>query len=334
MPHKRILYLDVYRGIMLLWVLIDHISLNYGVIRYGIPQDGVTIFSIMSFFMCSFYFCSGYLLSTKRNFADYITHKFQNLIIPYVVYTILGIIIYTIYQYLNEGNISFEYFKNIYHNWGLKSNTPLWFFVSLFLCNTIIYYPIKLHTQGKLKNWIIITLILFCTFCARLLCNRTQYLGLGNVSLGLIYMSIGYLLKIYESKIDLKKMFYLCTILFLTTAVLFPSSLSFVNDLLYKGNFYINCIFSMSACYICWYICKLIPKENIIINTFAFLGANSMVLFASHRPFLNFIYEPIIRFIYPDISYSVFLLLNLILLILTSIIITWIGKKYLHFLIV
>ena len=66
--HKktgRIDYFDWIRGIMVLWMLVYHISLNYGRITFREPEDGCSPFTFLSFFMATFYVASGYFFSTR-----------------------------------------------------------------------------------------------------------------------------------------------------------------------------------------------------------------------------------------------------------------------------
>lgn len=69
MGKKRCKYLDCLRGLAVLWVVIHHISLNYGVIKYGVCGEGITIFKLFSFFMVPFYIISGYFFNVKKTFT-------------------------------------------------------------------------------------------------------------------------------------------------------------------------------------------------------------------------------------------------------------------------
>ena len=129
---KRIAYLDQIRGLMILWMLVVHISLNYGYIQFGTPVKSPDVFSLMSFFMTPFYVFSGYLFSSKRNFREFSMNKVRKLIVPYFFFTIFGICIYELYVLLVSGEINFNFMKSFIPTASFNTNTPCWFFISLF----------------------------------------------------------------------------------------------------------------------------------------------------------------------------------------------------------
>lgn len=78
MEKKRCKYLDCLRGLAVLWVVIHHISLNYGVIKYGVCGEGITIFKLFSFFMVPFYIISGYFFNVKNVYNCMLLIKQKN----------------------------------------------------------------------------------------------------------------------------------------------------------------------------------------------------------------------------------------------------------------
>ena len=66
---ERRAYLDWIRGLAVLWVIIHHISLNYGFIKFGQCTEGLNAFTLLSFFMVPFYIVSGYFFNVKKTFT-------------------------------------------------------------------------------------------------------------------------------------------------------------------------------------------------------------------------------------------------------------------------
>ena len=67
--EKRAVFLDWIRGLAVIWVIIHHISLNYGTIKYGVCSEGISVFKLLSFFMIPFYIISGYFFNVKKTFT-------------------------------------------------------------------------------------------------------------------------------------------------------------------------------------------------------------------------------------------------------------------------
>ena len=321
----RIGYLDSIRGLMLFWMLVVHISLNYGIIKFGEAVVKPDVFSMMSFFMTPFYFFSGYLFNTKRSFKDFTLNKINKLIIPYVFFTIFGIVIYQIYCKIANGtfDLSSGYLKSFISTACLKSNTPCWFFISLF-CVSEIYYILSKHVGNGTKRIIILIAFALAFFTN----GKTQILGYGNVLLGLVYFHCGQELKNNGTMLHETKVLIIASVLFLTLGLLLPSSLSFVLNLLKGGNYFVNLVFSLSACMILFLTLSKLNDGNKAVSIIQYFGQISLVVFAFHRPVLNYISEPILRNLCPEISYAVFLAVNLVVLLSLSVLIHKFLNKY------
>jgi len=92
----RIVHFDWIRGCMILWMLIYHISLNYGRITFGVPEEGFSAFTLMSFFMATFYVGSGYFFSGKKEFKKFLSDKLKKIGAPYVTYTSVSYFVFLI----------------------------------------------------------------------------------------------------------------------------------------------------------------------------------------------------------------------------------------------
>lgn len=66
---ERKTYFDCIRGLAVIWVVIVHISLNYGYIKFGQCSEGINAFTLLSFYMVPFYVVSGYFLDVKKTFT-------------------------------------------------------------------------------------------------------------------------------------------------------------------------------------------------------------------------------------------------------------------------
>jgi len=278
----------------------------------------------MSFFMTSFYFFSGFLFSSKRSASDFVYNKVRKLLFPYVFWSVISLVVYYANRYILYGTIDFSApFYSLVSTGALASNTPLWFFFSLFSVS-IIYYFIDVYVQGYYKHILILGSFLF----AFLVHNRMQILSDGNIALGLVYYHLGYFFKrLLTEKKDFPdiKILVLTIVIFVLILFFNRQDLSFV--LLYQrtGSFLLNLPYSLCACYILWYIgCKIGSAKYLVL-----IGEYSLTLFASHRIILNWIYDPIVRYLNPQflITYYEYMLVGGSVILVFYLILVLLLKK-------
>jgi hypothetical protein len=135
---------------MIIWMLVHHISLNYGYIHFGDTTPGVTVFTLMSFFMTPFYVFSGFLFSAKRDSYSFTMNKVRKLLIPYIVFTLFGISVFELYSLIVKNSFDTEFIYSFIPTASFNTNTPCWFFISLFfVCE---FYYIAYSIVGKLSS--------------------------------------------------------------------------------------------------------------------------------------------------------------------------------------
>lgn len=325
--------LDSIRGLMLLWVIVDHLSLNYGHIKFGVPFPQNSVFMWMSFFMAPFFLISGFMFNMKRTFKDFFIHKFKKLIIPYLFFSLLGLLIWMIYKEVVGGGLTLGalYYLLIssLQTATLPSNTPCWFFFSLFWVNIIYYVALSCVKVLKINNLLGGGILIFLFFIlAYLSHNRSQLFGDGNIGLGLLYFHSGYLIRKYYESISKWILLIISVAGYILIGLFIPEQLSFVLNLLVQGNYLLNFLFCICAFLIMFIILNKIPQHILSKTYINFIGYNSLLLFAYHRILLNWIYEPILMKLIPDCSYLLFLGLGFITILLGYHLLLIIFKKY------
>lgn len=326
MEVNRELNFDWVRGCMVLWMLTYHISLNYGIITYGVAEpSSPTIFTFMSFFMASFYVSSGYFFSTKLDVKDFVQNKTIKILIPYCAFYLWGAIIYEANYIVTNGHIGgFGIMLPSWVSCCSPTNTPLWFIYSLFMCN-VIYYIINKIIQ---REYIIHIIIILCFALAFMTQNKLQILGYGNILLGMTFIHFGNYLGKYKKELMGKHWAILAILIYLTIGILIPERLEFDRNVFVQGHYMLWFVFSVAACFSLWYISRMWQHDNAIGHALISIGQTSLVIFASHRPVLNWIIEPLIRKIYPSVSYFVFWLISIICILLISYGINYLLEKY------
>lgn len=319
---QRLDFLDIIRGFMVLWMLVLHISLNYGLVTYGQGFNASSLFSWMSFFMVPFYLFSGYMYSGNIDFKDYLWKKEKSLLFPYFFYMIFASIIYEIYYFTTHWTIDSNIFVNVLPSGLPFFNTPLWFLLSLFI--TCLMYDVieRIQTKwcmGGVKHvlFFLIYLIAFKLSHG----NGMRILMYKTVLIGIVYYHLGYTFKQYEAKLSKSKqllLFVVSLVLYGGINILDPQSMWFVDNLQASGNYFCNLIFSISACYVLYFIFRNPVISSFLKGNIGVIGKYSLVIYASHRYMLNYVYEPVIRNIYPDVPYLLFLVFALVFILISA----------------
>lgn len=140
MNNKRIEYIDIAKGVLILLVVIGHVQQN----------EPFTFLKqlIYTFHMPAFFIISGILFDRSRiankKFFPYIKKKIYTLIIPYFFFEILSGIVFYIAYSGNYSNI-----KGIVMNAITMdcNSTPDWFLPTLFFVNVIAFIETKLKSK-------------------------------------------------------------------------------------------------------------------------------------------------------------------------------------------
>ena len=190
--HKRIEFIDFYRGIGIILMIMGHIG--YGEI-FG---KFIHAFHMPMFFIISGYFFKNVNTYKPLEFKLFIKKKAKQLIIPYVFFGIIHLVIYAIINYENKNSILNRLYSFLFINTdGLPIAGALWFLTSLFFAE-IIYYFISTIKNKKLKLYTVLsisTLGIIIPFFIRL----PYGIDVSFVAIGLMY--IGELIKEHKDKI-------------------------------------------------------------------------------------------------------------------------------------
>lgn len=181
----RIDYLDEVCGLLIIYMTLTHIMICSDVVF-----EGQTM-CVLSFFMPWFFFKSGMFYKDKTFRST--LRGWKKMIIPYVVYSIIGHIIYCTRIYF-EGDTNWIHYvlspiKQILMCESLLGNTPLWFLLSLFMVQ-LIYIIIR----NKIKDELIFMMGSLFAFIIYLTDINITLL-FSNTSLGLAFYAIGHKLR-------------------------------------------------------------------------------------------------------------------------------------------
>ena len=291
---KRIEWIDIFKGIAILLVVIGHSNS---------PINGY----IYSFHMAAFLFISGFLCSYKnKDILEYSLKKIYTLIIPFVLSNVGFIALVEIIMRLQKkkyfyvpDNIGF--LKKLYlfftQNIGVDLAGATWFLLVFFQI-TMLFFLLKKYLIKKNIYYFIFSLLLFIYGYYLVIILKKRFQGLFDLAfIGQFYYTIGYMFKEYKvfDKINKRKyiknsLFFLSMFSFYIFNNIFPSYVDFPS----RGfrNPFFEIIASISGIYILFYISKLMENSKIkfIKQEFIRYGENSLSILIFHFLAFRFIF--------------------------------------------
>ena len=302
--NKRIIYIDIYKSMLMILVIIGHLQF--------FDYNSRTLTLIYSFHMPAFLIIAGYLSNINKDsdFINIIKKRFKNSIIPYFIFYFISLIILPKDTMQGQQIAVLTMFRGIGDPIN-SSNLPLWFltfyFVSMIVFEILDLLSIKLSSVFYRKHNIKINKNILLLF----LCSILMYLSfiyarvykLGrlpfNIEIALfslLYIYFGKMIKTYQDKIISminacfkNKFIYVLYIFIYIIIVFIWYNLSLKNGRIdlnardYKNALlmYINAIlgFIMFAPFP-----YIISKIKYINTMFSFLGKISLYTLAYHIP--------------------------------------------------
>lgn len=193
---ERIGWLDVLKGILILFVMLSH---NY-------PADIYRRF-FTPFFLTTFFFVSGYTFSEKESFCRFVHNRVNRLLQPFFV---LGVIRIGLAYLINrEEN---KYVQQYIIGFILQRNCEydeMWFVSCLFTCS-FLFYGLR-HLSRKLSSTyqygiLLCISVLFMLFGMADMCiYKIKYLWEFEIACMMVfYMALGCVYKEYQYVIESK----------------------------------------------------------------------------------------------------------------------------------
>ena len=304
--NKRVEWIDIIKFACIMFVMISHLEAN--------TKPLYAFYS--PFFLTAFFFSSGYVYRHKNNFKDFICKKTYQLFLPWLVFSVLNILLSQIVSFNEHKNLWYELKWNFLQIRGLGDG--VWFVAALFVAFIPFYFFIKWYeSETKLTNKQKTILALFISFALSFVSViYTKLLPSGTFSWktaalpwhleyifqAMFYMVLGYVFKNrFEAFFDkyVKKWYFFGNIVLYLVVVYVPYALHWKMPMLldvfhtYFSEI-LGLIFIIS-------IAKRIPS-NRYIN---YVGQNTLIYFALHGKIYSLIQTMLHR--YASGLYSVIL---------------------------
>lgn len=192
---KRILWVDVAKGLLILTVILGHAIQEPLKVRGISFEDNIWRNIIYSFHMPAFMAMSGYLMYRPIGGGDYwssICKKFKQLIIPFFVWSIPLFLVYH-----NVDNIE---------DYLLYPNKGYWFLWALFFIS-IIYTMIDwLCKKMKFNKEFVVVIATFGLIGCQVALPNTKLLGYEYIAFYFIFYMMGYYANKYKDNLPNKSL--------------------------------------------------------------------------------------------------------------------------------
>lgn len=314
MTKQRSCYLDNLGGLLICYMIFNHVLLM-GQIDCGI--DNIWL-EPLQFFMFWFFFKSG-MFYTPKNCKVIVVHESRKLLIPLLVYSLIGHVVECFKLYANDDYNWKHYlltpFKEFLFNGSIVGNQPLWFLFSLFFVKVIC---------NELYQWKFKPILLFCVGCAiSAIFYYMNCKGLPiyfvNIPLGIGIYSLGYVMR--ERQFN-KVVLFVSFILYFGIMIICPSHLIFgANSLNNGGSYGLAIVYSVTGCIFFNNLFRKIPNSTVL----QFVGKNSMTYYVVHWIVINICWLFLI-IVYPVSGVIVFIVMLMSCFIIPTIIIKFKSK--------
>lgn len=324
MTNNRIIWVDSLKGWLMLLVIIGHAIQSV----LGDDCNNNHLWNLIySFHMPAFMAVSGWLMfrpNLQNNDAKVIWRRFQQLMIPYFVWSLIS--------YLTYGEYTVERFLNII----LRPDAFFWFLWSLFFIYVFFWGAQWLSNRIKISEDYLIVGLSFLLMIVMVIVD-IRVLGFQQIAYYFLFYSLGYFFHKYP-KLIVNRLFFLLLLglVWLTLAWFWkqhdipewlPQSrfipLS-VEQYLYRGiTTLIAIVVIMSSALI------LINGDGRFNQFFGYLGEISIGLYVVHLSFggMKLIIK-VINGIIPNVSFTLIIILSsLFSLILSTLIVTLLMKN-------
>lgn len=279
---------------LLCGLCIVRMMMNHAIAMCGLRWQavgGVTWYDLMSwtyFFMCFFFFKAGYFNRTAGSDSwQYCKDRFRRLIVPYIVWSIVGAIVYfgmiTIFPYTFDARHMASF--DINHLWQTAhsyGNGPCWFLVSFFTAYIIIHFIRRVPHL----HWVI---LLFPAMSYGLyLVGSPLPLSLDNVFMGVFFFSLGHVWRVFMTRMTRSQTIGLSVgliLLFVAVNILWHGEYTMSTNQ-WDGNPLGTVV--ATTCILCGLSGLLLSLPQRRVPVLGYIGQHSMVYFVAHYPLMYF----------------------------------------------
>ncbi|MFZ4796178.1 MAG: acyltransferase family protein [Bacteroidia bacterium] len=270
----RLYHLDLISAFFIVEIILMHILQFTNFYNTNTIFD--KIYYILNFYMPWFYFKSG-LFHKIRPFKEMLKFNFRRLLVPFIVFTIFGMIIQFPFDVFINGRVWWKFVlgsaRDLFVNGALYSNAPLWFLMSLFIIK--LSYALCDKMNSYILVYILLTISVVLSYFEVVL-----PLTLSTLGIGIFFYHVGknYFKIIDKTLITNNKNIVFYLLIFVFLCVFFHSTVDMRINKIITGNYIIWIIYSLLGISLFESIFRLIPRIQLIES----IGTNSMTYYVVH----------------------------------------------------
>ncbi|MCF0125447.1 MAG: acyltransferase [Clostridia bacterium] len=310
---KRIIFIDIAKGITIICVVLYHI---------GVPDYLIRLFNL--FFMPLFIIISGILLDVKMSFRKFIRKKVRRLLGPFTIGIIIGFIIECfIYNFETAKSV----ISSGFYNFWIVSNVPLWFLLTLFYLMIIVYAVENLFKKEWIKILVYTILSMIGFFMS--IMHIINSLFIGQALLVIPFFVSGYKFKEYwlsGAWINWKLLFLCLIVAYFSFYYVWTN----IHQFIFSPYYFPSLIAAFAFIMILFNISHFMAISGSKISNFlAWFGKNTIFILILHDLFVPAIkhYGEIIIQLHSQYSENIYLAYNCTVAIPLCMICIFLGKQ-------
>ncbi len=313
----RISWLDVLKGICILFVIIGHI----------VSKNSLICIFIYSFHIPLFFVISGYLLRCRNviNNRQYTLKRAKKILYPYYTLSLLMLLIYSIYSLVFGIELNFvNFIVNILIMNGFFAT---WFLPCLFFSEQLFFIT------NSAKHSVVLEILIICIAFVLSLSVKMIPAGFINaivariltiivrIMIGNFFIYIGYNFNNVENLFKRSKLETIAMVLIFIIGVV----VGIVNGQvdMYFLEFGMHVYYIISSVFCSVSLLSLFKKVDVKSSLLEYIGKNSLTIMATHMVFVMLFNNFTTKNHF----------LNIILVFIVEIIIVFIVNNYLKFLV-
>lgn len=287
--ENRISRIDAIKGLGIVLVIAGHIY----------RSDLIVGIWIFSFHMPLFFFLSGYLLHYGRDLRDFIKRKVNSLLLPFIMFALIGLIVSCIIPVWRNGITYDVAFKQLYlGRLEFLHVGQIWFLLCLFEVEVVFYAMYSLIKGWKciFKPMMLIggVMAYFMGYHIKTISQFFLYgflpLTIDSACMAMFFFMLGVCVRYYDERECFFCISPITTIVILIVTLLSVESNGFVNISALEYHDAIKyLIFSVLGIYACCGIGKMVESFGFI----KYIGRNSLFIFGIHS-FPIYLYDYIL----------------------------------------
>lgn len=268
MSPGRAHYLDIVAGIFIILIMLGHLDV--------LPECMLIFFQ---FKMSWFFFKSGmfYHPYDKNARMKKVKELCRNLFIPYLVWTVFGLLCGIIIELMLEKPVlaAMRYALVELRSQGYTwVNVPLWFFLGLFIVRGL-----SLFVKEKYFIWIFVLATCLAYLQHSVFASKFGYVGYS--SLGMMMYILGYWLRTLQFK---KYVGVVCGVVYVGGYIVAPTFLDFRTNSTYVGSWTLAIAACLLAVIATNSLFKRMSSNRRCLPVITWFGKNAMLLIVMHWP--------------------------------------------------